>query len=76
MINRSGLVFIITLVILIIIFPLQAGATVRCSFLNFTMDHLFIKGLDVIATGTAETLASDHRPLWVWLKLPEDADSQ
>ena len=54
----------------------EAGATVRWSFLNFTMDHLFIKGLDVIATGTAETLASDHRPLWVWLKLPEDADFQ
>lgn len=53
----------------------DAGATVRWNFLNFTMDHLFIKGLDVIATGTVETGASDHKPLWVWIKIPEDVGS-
>jgi len=54
----------------------EAGPTVRWSFINFNMDHLFTKGLDVIATGTVETMASDHKPLWVRLKIPEDVDSQ
>jgi endonuclease/exonuclease/phosphatase (EEP) superfamily protein YafD len=50
----------------------DAGTTVRWNFLNFTMDHLFVKGLDFIAAGTTETGASDHKPLWVWLKILED----
>jgi endonuclease/exonuclease/phosphatase (EEP) superfamily protein YafD len=54
----------------------DAGTTVRWNFLNFTMDHLFVKGLDVISTGTAETTASDHKPLWVWLRIAENVDFQ
>jgi len=49
----------------------DAGTTVRWNFLNFTMDHLFVKGLDFIAAGTTETGASDHKPIWVWLKIPK-----
>ena len=54
----------------------DAGTTVKWNFLNFTMDHIFVKGLDLISSGTVETNASDHKPLWVWLKIPEEADFQ
>jgi endonuclease/exonuclease/phosphatase (EEP) superfamily protein YafD len=53
----------------------DAGHTVRWNFLKFTMDHVFSKGLEVLATGTVETSASDHKPLWVWLKIPRDIGS-
>ena len=53
----------------------EAGPTVRWNFLKFTMDHLFSKGLEVLSTGTVESKASDHKALWVWLKIPKDIGS-
>jgi len=47
----------------------DAGVTVEKAFFNFTLDHVFVKGLELIESGTTETEASDHRPLWVLLKL-------
>lgn len=50
----------------------EAGPTVEKAFLNLTLDHIFVKGLELIGSGTTETLASDHKPLWVLLRTVSD----
>jgi len=50
----------------------EAGATVEKVFFNLTLDHIFIKGLELIDSGTTETQASDHKPLWVLLRTVSD----
>lgn len=42
--------------------------TARRAFLAFTLDHIFVRGLTPLATGTwPETAASDHFPVWAVL---------
>ena len=43
-----------------------AGPTLRRGGREFTLDHVFARGLQPVATGVVAGLdASDHRPLWV-----------
>ena len=45
-----------------------AGPTVRFESLGLTLDHIFVRGMTVLATGTAQEVASsDHLPVWVVL---------
>ena len=49
-----------------------AGTTLRRGGQEFTLDHIFVRGLVPDAAGVVpETEASDHRPLWVRLRAPE-----
>jgi endonuclease/exonuclease/phosphatase (EEP) superfamily protein YafD len=46
-----------------------AGTTLRRSGQEFTLDHIFARGLEPVATGVVTgSMASDHRPLWVTLR--------
>ena len=47
-----------------------AGATLRRGRREFTLDHIFARGLAALDAGVVHaTTASDHRPLWVRLAL-------
>ena len=48
----------------------RAGFTARAfGLIPFTLDHIYIKGLDVVDCGTVEQAqASDHLPLWTTLR--------
>lgn len=51
------------------------GPTLRRRGQEFSLDHVFVSGLDRIAAGVvAGSDASDHRPLWVTLQAPEAGD--
>lgn len=54
------------------------GPTARgdpLGIVDFEMDHIFVKGLEVVDRGKDEGCrASDHFPIWVTLRLEEDAD--
>jgi endonuclease/exonuclease/phosphatase family metal-dependent hydrolase len=42
-----------------------AGPTADLGFLGLTLDHIFVRGMTVLAAGTAQgAAASDHLPLW------------
>ena len=46
-----------------------AGPTVRFESLGLTLDHIFVRGMAVLAAGTAQEVASsDHLPVWVVLR--------
>ncbi len=48
-----------------------AGTTLRRGGQEFTLDHVFVRGLVPAAAGVVpRTEASDHRPLWVRLRAP------
>ena len=50
-----------------------AGATFESGGIEFTLDHIFAKGLSATDNGVwAETQASDHFPLWVDMTFDED----
>jgi endonuclease/exonuclease/phosphatase family metal-dependent hydrolase len=45
-----------------------AGPTVRFESLGLTLDHIFVRGMTILAAGTAQEVASsDHLPVWVVL---------
>ncbi len=46
-----------------------AGATVEKGPFDFTMDHIYVKGFEVLSSGTVETGASDHSAEWVILAI-------
>jgi endonuclease/exonuclease/phosphatase family metal-dependent hydrolase len=46
----------------------SAGSTAEKGPFDFTLDHIFVKGFQVIQSGTVESEASDHTALWVILK--------
>jgi endonuclease/exonuclease/phosphatase (EEP) superfamily protein YafD len=33
------------------------------------LDHVYVRGLDVVAAETRETASSDHNPMRVWLSI-------
>ncbi len=46
----------------------NSGITVEVGPLDFTLDHIFSKGFEVVSTGALESSrASDHYPVWVKL---------
>jgi len=46
----------------------NSGATVEVGPLDFTLDHIFSKGFEVVSAGALESSrASDHYPIWVKL---------
>ncbi len=50
----------------------DAGPSLRRSGREFTLDHVFARGWEPLAAGViAGITASDHRPLWVELQIPE-----
>ncbi|MFN2218897.1 MAG: endonuclease/exonuclease/phosphatase family protein [Anaerolineae bacterium] len=47
-----------------------ASPTLRFGFLSWTLDHIFVRGMPVLAAGTAgDAAASDHLPIWAELDL-------
>jgi endonuclease/exonuclease/phosphatase family metal-dependent hydrolase len=47
----------------------DAGSTLKMGPLKLTLDHIFVRGLRAIDSGTLDkSRASDHFPLWVILK--------
>ena len=47
-----------------------AGATLRRGGKDFALDHVFARGLEPLGSGVVHGLgASDHRPLWVQLRI-------
>ncbi len=51
-----------------------AGASVGIGDVGLTLDHIFARGLSTITSGVAnEAEASDHYPLWVDLRLDDEA---
>ena len=43
--------------------------TIRFNAIELTLDHIFVRGMPVLAAGTAEdAAASDHLPVWVILQ--------
>ena len=41
----------------------------RKRFLGHPLDHVYVRGLEVVAAETHETRASDHNPMRVWLSI-------
>ena len=41
----------------------------RKRFLGYPLDHVYVRGLEVVAAETHETRASDHNPMRVWLSI-------
>ena len=38
-------------------------------FLGYPLDHVYVRGLDVVASETLDTRSSDHNPMRVWLSI-------
>lgn len=47
----------------------EAVPTVSIAGIDVTADHLFARSLAVAVAGSAETAASDHKPIWVTFSL-------
>ena len=48
----------------------EAGHTFERGGLDFTMDHIYVKGMSPLANGVwADTQASDHFPVWAELTI-------
>jgi endonuclease/exonuclease/phosphatase (EEP) superfamily protein YafD len=46
--------------------------TVSSAVGSFTLDHIYVKGLDALSAHTRSTEASDHQPVWVLLERRDD----
>jgi endonuclease/exonuclease/phosphatase (EEP) superfamily protein YafD len=46
---------------------IDVGPTLEKGPFDFTMDHIYVKGFKVIDSGSVQTEASDHRPIWTIL---------
>lgn len=47
----------------------HAGSTYKIGPVKMTLDHIFVKGLEPVSSGTVKSsTASDHLPLWAILK--------
>jgi len=46
--------------------------TVSSAVGSFTLDHIYVKGFDVVSAHTRSTDASDHQPVWVLLTRRDD----
>jgi endonuclease/exonuclease/phosphatase (EEP) superfamily protein YafD len=43
--------------------------TIQFESIGLTLDHIFVRGMAVLATGAAdEAAASDHLPIWATLR--------
>jgi endonuclease/exonuclease/phosphatase family metal-dependent hydrolase len=45
----------------------EVGPTLKRGPFKFRMDHLYVKGFEIIDAGTVLTDASDHQPIWAIL---------
>ena len=41
----------------------------RKRFLGYPLDHVYVRGLEVVASETHDTRSSDHNPMRVWLSI-------
>lgn len=49
--------------------PVQFDEDDRKRVFGKPLDHVYVRGLDVVAADTAETATSDHNPMRVWLSI-------